>query len=397
MLINFFKPVDSFSLFAKKSNPTITECTKAEAHLKNKIDKVENILKEHAYKRNIIECNTYGEIKLRNKPDIINSPNDWNLVAKKLMGITSHNTTAKDREFTKEISKLSKSLDKYIIQTETLEKNKQTAKLHKLHEIVEAENKLANLNLDSGLPALVENQKLANTLELDKISVTAIEPKIEPEPSQLRAINNIIMLSEKINSKPEWLQEEGILRVPGNNKKIESITKVMNEGGVKEIEDILMENDSHHDIFGLIKNQFSLALTDLERSRICNLSINYKNTKDDNNYPLPSIIKLPLSLQKLMPLLINIDKNKETNKMGAQNIAMVLAPRIATLEPGKGDQMKEIAVQTKIIENFLAAIINNQSRIQSRALPEVPSHSKKDLTPLATSHLQASGNLGTFV
>lgn len=84
MLINFFKPVDSFSLFAKKSNPTIAECTKAEAHLKNKIDKVENILKEHAYKRNIIECNTYGEIKLRNKTDIINSPNDWNLVAKKL-------------------------------------------------------------------------------------------------------------------------------------------------------------------------------------------------------------------------------------------------------------------------------------------------------------------------
>uniref|UniRef100_UPI0011A3C4A4 hypothetical protein n=1 Tax=Yersinia aldovae TaxID=29483 RepID=UPI0011A3C4A4 len=235
MLINFFKPVDSFSLFAKKSNPTIAECTKAEAHLKNKIDKVENILKGHAYKRNIIERNTYGEIKLRNRTDIINSPNDWNLVAKKLMGITSHNTTAKDRDFTKEISKLSKSLDKYIIQTETLEKNKQTAKLHKLHEIVEAKNKLANLYLDSGLPALVEIQKLANTLELEKISVTAIKPKIELEPSQLRAINNIIMLSDKINSNPEWLQEKGIFRVPGNNNKIKNITETMKEGSVKEI------------------------------------------------------------------------------------------------------------------------------------------------------------------
>ncbi|EEP93593.1 Viral A-type inclusion protein [Yersinia aldovae ATCC 35236] len=313
------------------------------------------------------------------------------------MSITSHNTTAKDRDFTKEISKLSKSLDKYNEQAKIIEKNKTEIQKKESITSLKSEIKLREEIKNSGNELLIKAQENSDKLALSKISMTAIG---EFKPSQLRAINNIIMLSDKINSKPEWLQEKGILRVPGNNKDIESIAKVMNEGSDQEIKNILMKNDSHHDIFGLIKNQFGLALTDLEKSRICNFSINHENRIAEDNYRLPSIIKLPLSLQKLMPLLINIDKNKEINKMDAQNIAMVLAPRIATLEPGKGEQikeMKEIGAQTKIIENFLAAIINHHSRIQNRKLPEVPSHSKKELAPLNTSHLQASGNLEIFV
>lgn len=263
----FSKSANSFSLFERKSNPTLAEYTKAKQNIQEKIDKVENTLQIYIKNQFMPGSQIKPESKYNSFTQVIREKlNNNTLIAKVLKKISNHN---KLNNINSTISKLSNSLDKYRVQNNFLEK------------------------------------------------------KIEE--SQLLALKNMEILIEHFNDTPENLKKEGLFRISPSQNALDSIVKVMSKGDEKEIKKEFNKNNDPHVIIGAIKQQFKLALSNNEKININELVINFSNPR--NNNPLPLLNNLPPAIQKIMPLLAKI-KEEKSNQMNENNLAICLAPNM---------------------------------------------------------------------
>lgn len=307
MPITFFKSANSVNKYINQKNPTQTDLAKAKDLLGKKIDHVLNKLQSHAHKRNIdISLISTG---LRSNSDqmVKIGLSTGRLLANALIKITSHNTTAKDRAFTKEFSTLSMSLVKYSGQLESI-KNK---------------------------------EEISSILTKDKIAA--------PSPQQ-KALNNLKTLINYVT--PEDLKQEGIFRLDGASSDVKSLNKLLGKVDQNKTIKGLKETKCHHVIFSSLKKQFSLALSEQDKHNFINL-LNHKESEDKNTSNIPSIDKLPLPLQTLMPLLYRIIDNENSNKMDAKNLAVCLSPNMMPSASNDEESLK----LAKDIPPFLAQLI----------------------------------------
>lgn len=311
MPITFFKSANSVNKYINQKNPTQTDLAKAKDLLGKKIDHVLNKLQSHAHKRNIDISLISTGLRSNSDPMVKIGLSTGRLLANALIKITSHNTTAKDRAYTKEFSTLSMSLVKYSSQLEAI-KNK---------------------------------EEISSILTKGKIAV--------PTPQQ-KALNNLKILINYVNSKHESLKQEGIFRISGVKTGIDSLAKVMNNGSQEKIQEKMAKIDNAHIIFSAIKEQFKLALTDSDKAKILSLINTHETGNQQEEYKITSINNLPPPLQQLIPLLSSIKQYKKENKMDANNLAIIFAPQITHIE---GKTLSDIENKIKNNTDFLSTMI----------------------------------------
>ncbi|WP_227731363.1 RhoGAP domain-containing protein [Yersinia proxima] len=330
MQITFFKPANSFSVFNKKSKPTLAECTKAEENLQEKINNVVNILNAHAVKHYLntsLISLPKNESKRNSTSEIRNALAQGNSLAKILKCITENNTTATIRAENKEITKLTKLLDKYEKQTEKLENKGQLAKIKKSQEIVVAENKLDIIKLNSSLPEVVTAQEIYNKQEIAKISKTSKLLGINASLVSASAREKMGIIIEYLTTTPGYFKEEGIFRHSGSKDIISNITKYIDIGinTKEEIFSFLKAVNDFHCITGAIKEYFKLSLTTGDKETIQYLVKAHKAEVAPKN--APQLKQQPLPIQELLPFLAKIECNKK-NLMTANSLARILAPQL---------------------------------------------------------------------
>lgn len=359
MSITFFKPADSFSVFNKKSHPALAECTNAAENLQKKINKVANTLKGYATEHNIIKYNAdSGETTLFNGQIIKDSPQSLKLVADVLMSTGRFNNELKEPSFIREISRLTKSLDKYSKQAEKIEKKDLQAKLRTLREIVAAENKLDNMKLNSGLPEVVKTQKTDSKQEIAKISETRKLLGQDMTPECFSARKNMGILIEYFNANSGTFKEKGLFRTPGSKREIETITEYMNTG-IKTKEKIfkyLNEFKDIHCITGTFKEYLKLTLTTDDKKTIQRLVEGH--AKSPQKAPL--LKQLPSPIQELLPFLAKIERNNKTNLMTADNLARVFAPHFQQ-NSTEIDGIKQLKELTESYIPYISHLISYKS------------------------------------
>lgn len=307
MPITFFKSANSVNKYINQKNPTQTDLAKAKDLLGKKIDHVLNKLQSHAHKRNIDITLISTGLRSNSDQMVKIDLSTGRLLANALIKITSHNTTAKDRAFTKEFSTLSMSLVKYSSQLEAI-KNK---------------------------------EEISSILTKGKIAV--------PTPQQ-KALNNLKILINYVT--PEDLKQEGIFRLDGASSDVKSLNKLLDKVDQNKTIKGLKETKCHHVIFSSLKNQFSLALSEQDKQNFIIL-LNHKKSEDKNTNNTPSKDNLPLPLQTLMPLLYRIIDNEDSNKMNAKNLAVCLSPNMIPSASNDEESLK----LAKDIPPFLAQLI----------------------------------------
>ncbi|HHL2560692.1 TPA: RhoGAP domain-containing protein [Yersinia enterocolitica] len=330
MQITFFKPANSFSVFNKKSNPTLAECTKAEGNLQEKINNVVNILNAHAVKH-YLNTSLISLPKNESKPngtaEIRNALAQGNSLAKILENITENKTTATIRAEHKEIIKLTRLLDKYDKQNEKFEEKMSRAKFRTLRELVAANNELNMKTLNSGLPELVTAQEIYNKQEIAKISDTRKLLGINASLVSASAREKMGIVIEYLTTTPGYFKEEGIFRHSGSKDIISKIIKYIDTGinTKEEIFNYLKKVDDLHCITGVIKEYFKLSLTAGDKETIQYLVKDHNAEAAAKN--APQLKQQPLPIQELLPFLAKIECNKK-NRMTANGLAIILAPQL---------------------------------------------------------------------
>lgn len=318
MSITFLsKTAKSFSLFEKKSHLTLSDYVKIEKSIKNAIHKVENKLEFYKEKKTISD----GEINIEHPSNIVTQAikeklNSNNLISKLLRKISNHD---KSNDIDNTITKLSKSLYKYKSQHDIIKKE---CKKKESINLFKEQVKLRESINKSDNKILMAAQATVDKEELTKIAGTV---KKQTEESQLLALKNMEVLIEHFNNTPENLKKEGILRISPSKNILDSIVKTISKGDKEEIKEKLNDNNDPHVITGAIKQQFKLALSDNDKININELVKNFSDP--ENNNPLPLLKDLPPAIQKIMPLLANINEEK-LNKMNEENLAICLAPNM---------------------------------------------------------------------
>lgn len=317
MSITFLKPTNSVSKYISQKNPTQADLTTAQDLLGKKIDKVLNKLQSHARERNIDILFITAGVRNKSGEVVKININNGNKVAESLMKITSHNTTAKGHATTNEIFTLTKKLNKYIEQTDMLNNKKYIA--HKLLEIATEERKSCK--------------------------------------SQDILINYV-------NSTLEFINQEGIFRVPGNHTEVGKLLKVMHKNDYNGIKKYLQKSPDLNTICSAIKKQFALELSNEDKLNIINLAQNHG--KDNFSWKN----KLPQPLNQLAPLLSTININNINNKMDASNLAMNFSPNILNVDNAPLKDITQEIKEMKLINEFLIDVIKTTP-------PLVPSRNNK--------------------
>ncbi|HHA0034271.1 TPA: RhoGAP domain-containing protein [Yersinia enterocolitica] len=317
MLVNSFNPTNSVSKYISQKKTTQTDLTTAENLLGKKIDQVLNKLQSHAQKRNIdILFITTG---IRNKSGEVVEINidNGNKVAESLIKITNHNTTAKGRAITDEIYILNKKLNKYIEQTDILNNKKY----------------IAHKSLD--------------------------------------------MLINYVNSTPDFINQVGIFRVPGNHTEVDKLLKIMDRNDFDRIEKYLKKKPDTNTICSVIKKKFALQLSNKDKLNIINLAKEHKThnkeTQGKDNFLWKN--KLPQPLNQLLPLLSSINRHNDNNnssssKMTASNLAIVFSPNILNVDNAPLKDITQELVNMELINELLIDAIKTTP-------PLVPSRNNK--------------------
>ncbi|MFJ1228771.1 RhoGAP domain-containing protein [Yersinia proxima] len=306
MLINFLKPINSVSKYISQKKTTQTDLTTAENLLGKKIDKVLNKLQYHARKRNIDILFITTGVRNKSGKAVEISITNSNKVTEALINITSHNTTAKGRAITDEIHTLTNKLNKYIEQNDILNNKKY----------------IAHKSLD--------------------------------------------ILINFVNSTPDFINQEGIFRVPGSQTKVDKLLKIMDEKDYNEINEYLQKKQDINVVCSAIKKQFALQLSNEDKLNIINLAKNHGK----DNFSWKS--KLPQPLNKLVPLLSSINRNNINNKMSASNLAMNFSPQIIDLGNTLQDDITKEIKKIEFINKFLIDVIE-------KTPPLVPSRENKPI------------------
>lgn len=192
----------------------------------------------------------------------------------------------------------------------------------------------------------------------EELGVTSLRPFFNAKEI---AFQNIGILSNHINANSEWFSQIGIFRLSPQSSDLKEVLDIIdNTDGVKVNEELASIKKSNA-ICSALKKQLGLALTDSDKMKIFEFAMEYSKEKEHYIIPfIPSINKLPLPIQKIMPLFIKIIRHKDENKMSASNIAKMIAPYVTPTSKESAEDQGTVLAKTMQIIPFMTDLIDSE-------------------------------------